>query len=128
MHSCTPPVDEYFTEVMTKGVEIAEHDFRGLVVHHQGENFSAGANLLMILFLAVGALSLPNLMRETFPERPEGAEIHYLDDNRTCVLPVRLEPDKTYVLWMNRGRFNSFRDADNNPAVPYLLVFRTKGE
>jgi 3-hydroxyacyl-CoA dehydrogenase len=43
------PVDEYITEVMTKGVEIAERDFRGLVVHHQGENFSAGANLLMIL-------------------------------------------------------------------------------
>jgi len=43
------PVDEYITEVMTKGVEIAERDFRGLVIHHQGENFSAGANLLMIL-------------------------------------------------------------------------------
>ena len=43
------PVDEYITEVMTKGVEIAERDFRGLVVHHQGENFCAGANLLMIL-------------------------------------------------------------------------------
>lgn len=43
------PVDEHITEVMTKGVEIAERDFRGLVVHHQGENFSAGANLLMIL-------------------------------------------------------------------------------
>ncbi|TFG39736.1 MAG: 3-hydroxyacyl-CoA dehydrogenase/enoyl-CoA hydratase family protein [Candidatus Aminicenantes bacterium] len=43
------PVDEYITEVMTKGVEIAERDFRGLVIHHQGENFCAGANLLMIL-------------------------------------------------------------------------------
>ena len=43
------PVDEYITEVMTKGVEIAERDFRGLVIHHQGENFCAGANLLAIL-------------------------------------------------------------------------------
>ncbi|MCU0302469.1 MAG: 3-hydroxyacyl-CoA dehydrogenase NAD-binding domain-containing protein [Thermoanaerobaculales bacterium] len=43
------PVDADITEVMTKGLEIAERDFRGLVVHHQGENFSAGANLLMIL-------------------------------------------------------------------------------
>jgi 3-hydroxyacyl-CoA dehydrogenase len=43
------PVDEHITEVMTKGVEIAERDFRGLVIHHQGENFSAGANLLAIL-------------------------------------------------------------------------------
>ena len=51
----------------------------------------------------------------------------YLDDKRTCVLPVKLEPGKTYVLWLNRGRFNTFRDAQNKPAVPYLLVFRTKG-
>ncbi len=43
------PVDEFITEVMIKGVEIAERDFRGLVIHHQGENFSAGANLLAIL-------------------------------------------------------------------------------
>jgi len=43
------PVDEHITEVMLKGVEIAERDFRGLVIHHQGENFSAGANLLAIL-------------------------------------------------------------------------------
>jgi 3-hydroxyacyl-CoA dehydrogenase len=43
------PVDEHITEVMTKGVAMAESEFRGLVVHHQGENFSAGANLLAIL-------------------------------------------------------------------------------
>ncbi|MGD8439924.1 MAG: 3-hydroxyacyl-CoA dehydrogenase NAD-binding domain-containing protein [Holophagae bacterium] len=43
------PIDEDITEVMIKGVEIAERDFRGLVIHHQGENFSAGANLLAIL-------------------------------------------------------------------------------
>jgi len=24
-------------------------------------------------------------------------------------------------------KFNSFRDTDNNPAVPYLLAFQTKG-
>lgn len=43
------PVDEHIMEAMYKGVEIGERDFRGLVVHHQGENFCAGANLLMIL-------------------------------------------------------------------------------
>lgn len=54
-------------------------------------------------------------------------KVHYLDDKRTCVVPVKLEAGKTYVLWFNQGRFNSFRDMDNNPAVPYLLVFQTKG-
>jgi 3-hydroxyacyl-CoA dehydrogenase len=43
------PIDEHIIEVLQKGVEVAERDFRGLVVHHQGEHFSAGANLLMIM-------------------------------------------------------------------------------
>ncbi len=43
------PIDDKIMEVMYKGLEIAEKDFRGLVIHHQGENFSAGANLLMVL-------------------------------------------------------------------------------
>jgi len=62
--------------------------------------------------------------KTTFPTID--GKIHYLDDKRTCVVPVKLEPGKTYVLWFNQGRFNSFRDTDNNPAVPYLLVFQTK--
>ena len=63
------------------------------------------------------------ISKETFPKT--GKSIHYLEDKRTCVVPVTLEPEKTYVLWFNRGGFNSFRDTGNNPAVPYLLVFRT---
>jgi len=66
------------------------------------------------------------ISNETFPKTGKG--IHYLDDKRTCVIPVELEPDKTYVLWFNRGRFNSFRDTENNPAVPYQLVFKTKSK
>ncbi len=62
--------------------------------------------------------------KETFPETPGG--IHYLPDKRTCVIPVKLQPGKTYVLWFNRGKFDSFRDTDNHPAVPYQLVFETK--
>ena len=63
------------------------------------------------------------ISKETFPKT--GKNIHYLKDKRTCVVPVTLEPEKTYVLWFNRGKFDSFRDTKNNPAVPYLLVFRT---
>lgn len=63
------------------------------------------------------------ISKDTFPKT--GKDIHYLKDKRTCSIPVTLEPEKTYVLWFNRGKFNSFRDTKNNPAVPYLLVFRT---
>lgn len=68
--------------------------------------------------------SFCQISKETFPKT--GGQIHYLDDKRTCVLPVKLEPGKTYVIWINRGQFNSFRDPDNHPAVPYLLVFETR--
>ncbi|MFH1177954.1 MAG: 3-hydroxyacyl-CoA dehydrogenase NAD-binding domain-containing protein, partial [Acidobacteriota bacterium] len=43
------PIDDQILEVAARSIEIAERDFRGLVVHHQGEQFCAGANLLMIL-------------------------------------------------------------------------------
>lgn len=61
--------------------------------------------------------------KKNFPKGMK--DIHYLKDKRTCVIPVILEPEQTYALWFNSGRFNSFRDANNNPAVPYLLVFQT---
>jgi RNA polymerase sigma-70 factor (ECF subfamily) len=62
--------------------------------------------------------------RETFPEVV--GKIHYEPDGQTCVLPVKLKPGRTYVLWINRERFHNFRDAAGNSAVPYLLVFRTR--
>jgi RNA polymerase sigma-70 factor (ECF subfamily) len=68
--------------------------------------------------------SICQISKDSFPEG--AGKIHYLADKRTCVFPVKLQPGKTYVLWFNRGQFNAFRDTDNNPAVPYLLVFQTK--
>ena len=67
--------------------------------------------------------SICQISKESFPE--SAGQIHYLD-NRTCVMPVKLEPGRTYVLWFNRAQFNSFRDTDNHSSVPYLLVFQTR--
>jgi Bacterial Ig-like domain len=52
---------------------------------------------------------------------------HYEADHRTCVLKVKLQPNKTYGYWINSQRFHGFRDTEGHPAVPYLLVFQTKG-
>ena len=38
---------------MNTAVELAEKDFRGLVIGNEGANFSAGANLALIFMLAV---------------------------------------------------------------------------
>ena len=70
--------------------------------------------------------SVVQVSKEHFPKvRKDAKGVHYLDDKRTCVIPVDLEAGQTYVVWFNQGRYNSFRDTLNHPAVPYLLVFRT---
>ncbi len=40
-------------DAVNKSIEIAEKDFTGLVIGNNGQNFSAGANLAMMLMLAV---------------------------------------------------------------------------
>jgi len=72
-----------------------------------------------------GNWSVCQTSNETFPGSGEG-KMHYLPDKRTCVMPVKLQPGKTYVLWLNRGQYQAFRDTQGNSSVPYLLVFETK--
>jgi RNA polymerase sigma factor (sigma-70 family) len=62
--------------------------------------------------------------KNTFPDA--NGDIRYLDDRLTCVLHVKLKPGRTYATWINSGRFTNFLDRDRRPAVPYLLVFRTR--
>ncbi len=50
----------------------------------------------------------------------------YEPDERTCVLKVRLEPDRTYATWLNTDNIQNFTDRTGRPAVPYLLIFQTK--
>ena len=62
--------------------------------------------------------------KESFPKLD--GKPKYLADKRTCVLPVKLAPGKTYAIWVNSEKFGNFKDADGRSAVPYLLVFKTK--
>lgn len=57
---------------------------------------------------------------------PDGiGKPYYKDDHKTCVLKVKLEPNKTYGFWINSESHHGFRDAQNHPAFPYLLTFKT---
>jgi len=71
-----------------------------------------------------GIWSWAMLSKESFPKMD--GKPKYLSDKRTCVLPVKLEPGKTYAIWVNSGKFDNFKDTVGRSAVPYLLVFRTK--
>ncbi len=52
----------------------------------------------------------------------------YDASKRTCVIKVKLEPNKTYAYWLNSQKFQNFKDSLNHPAVPYLLAFETAKE
>lgn len=71
-----------------------------------------------------GTWSWAMISKESFPKLD--GKPNYLADKRTCVLPVKLEPGKTYAIWVNSEKFDSFKDTDGRSAVPYLLVFKTK--
>ncbi len=59
---------------------------------------------------------------------PEAVENpRYGADHKTWVLKVRLEPGKTYGYWLNKSQFQNFKDKQGHSAIPYLLVFQTKG-
>ena len=60
---------------------------------------------------------------DAFPQTT--GQPRWLADDRSCVLPVKLEPGRTYVIWLNSQKAANFRDAKGQSAIPYLLVFET---
>jgi len=46
-------------------------------------------------------------------------------DHITITLPIRLEPNRTYVVWLNTERYKNFKSEDGEPAEPYRLTFHT---
>ena len=42
-------------------------------------------------------------------------------------MPVKLKPAWDYELWLNRGKFDSFRSADGTPLQSVHVTFRTRG-
>lgn len=62
--------------------------------------------------------------KESFPTQT--GDPRYLEDGRTCVAPVKLEPGKVYAVWMNTEKIQTFQDQGGLAAVPYLLIFETR--
>ncbi len=62
--------------------------------------------------------------KEKFPEMT--GDPRYADNNTRCVSPVKLEPDKEYVIWINTANFKNFKDKTGNPAEPYEFTFKTR--
>ncbi len=61
--------------------------------------------------------------KETFPETT--GDPKYEDNFTKNVLPVKLQPNKKYEVWINSNKFMNFKDKAGNPSEPYKLVFKT---
>jgi hypothetical protein len=53
-------------------------------------------------------------------------EPRWENENKTCVLPVRLSPATLYAVGVNSPRNFGFRDTNGKAAVPFAWVFKTK--
>jgi len=59
---------------------------------------------------------------------PELGDSSWDESGRTQTIGVRLEPGRSYVLWVNSPRFAYFRDRRGVPAPPVRWAFSTAGE
>ena len=51
----------------------------------------------------------------------------YFTENYTRnVLPVKLEPNKRYVIWINSSNHTNFKDISGNSAHPFRFTFKTR--
>ena len=64
---------------------------------------------------------------ETKESFPELNGMPQFIDKRTCVAKVKLKPNKTYWIWLNKGEYQSFINEKGKSLLPYLLAFKTKG-
>jgi RNA polymerase sigma-70 factor (ECF subfamily) len=71
-----------------------------------------------------GSWAFAQMSKDSFPQT--SGKPHYESDKRTCVLPVKLEPGKTYVILLNKPPYDSFMDTGHRKAMEYWLVFATK--
>lgn len=74
--------------------------------------------------MRAGSWSWVQISPESFP-RANG-QPSYQPDQRTAVLPVALEPGKTYAIWLNDPPHENFQDQAGRKALRYLLVFSTR--
>ena len=51
---------------------------------------------------------------------------YYMPGLTKNILPVKLESNKEYEIWINSEKHRNFKDQAGNSAIPFRLVFKTK--
>ena len=62
--------------------------------------------------------------KSTFPQIV--GQAYYTDGMTKNVLPVKLEPNKEYVIWINSAKYKNFKDISGNSAFPFKFTFKTR--
>ncbi len=52
----------------------------------------------------------------------------YDQDRKVLTIPVKLKPDWQYELWLNRGKFDSFRSEAGEALSPVHVTFKTRAK
>ena len=60
-----------------------------------------------------------------YPTIPDGKKPYWTDDQKTCVLPVQLEPNREYRLGLNSPSYKNFQSAHGVPLDPVSYTFKT---
>jgi RNA polymerase sigma-70 factor (ECF subfamily) len=58
---------------------------------------------------------------------PEIGDAHWENGGQTSRVQVRLEPGRSYVVWVNSPQFSYFRDPAGVAATPFRWTFSTRG-
>ena len=61
------------------------------------------------------------------PQYPNVTDKPRWIDTKTCVLPVQLEPGRSYRIGLNNARARGFASVDGEALEPYVLTFTTAG-
>ncbi len=59
--------------------------------------------------------------KDKFPQTT--GQPYYTENSTKNVLPVRLVPNKEYIIWINTESFKNFKDKAGNPAEPYNICW-----
>ncbi|MCP4148424.1 MAG: Ig-like domain-containing protein [bacterium] len=71
-----------------------------------------------------GDYAYGNDYRAKFPTNT--GKPYYSKDAKKHSFPVKLEPNTKYILWINSHKLIGFKDKTGNPAIPFILVFKTR--
>lgn len=53
-------------------------------------------------------------------------KVTWSEDHLTCTMPVKLNSQKSYQIWLNEGPYNNFQSTQGVPLTPVKWTFETK--